>query len=309
MWNKKKKKREDENMLRNGGLLLEKRISYFNGKYSNLIRTFSAKELQEATDNYNPNIISDFGAYYIWYKGCLEGRVIFVKKYNDYDYGSSPFADPERVSNGIAVAAQASGHKNALKLLRCCLETPNPTLVFEFPMNGNLLEKLGTNPASLSWKIRLKIANEIASVITYLHIAFPKPIIHRDMHSQQFYLDQDFSAKLCDFILCMALPEGETQVDNEPIMGTCGFLALEVVALGVYSENSDVFGFGSILFNLLTGKRYGGIDIESSEYYRRSYIRNHIMNEIVDPTILAEAEVARGGGVHQHHHYQFQAVL
>ena len=307
MWNKKKKKREDENMLRNGGLLLEKRISYFNGKYSNPIRTFSAKELQEATNNYNPKRISGFGSCYKWYKGCLEGRVIFVKKYFS-DYG--PLADPERVSNGIAVAAQVSGHKNALKLLGCCLQTPEPTLVFEFPMNGNLLEKLETNPASLSWKFRLKIANEIASVITYLHTAFPRPIIHRDIHGRQFYLDQDFSAKLCDFILCMALPEGETQVDNEPIMGTCGFAALEVVSSGVYSEKSDVFGFGSILFNLLTGKRYGGIEIESNEYYTRSYIRNHTMNDIVDPTILAEAEAAGGGeGVHHHHHHQFQAVI
>ena len=84
MWNKKKKKRDDENMLRNGGLLLEKRISYFNGKYSNPIRTFSAKDLQKATDNYNPKQISGFGSYYRWYKGCLEDRVIFVQKCNDY---------------------------------------------------------------------------------------------------------------------------------------------------------------------------------------------------------------------------------
>ena len=103
MWNKKKK-REDENMLRNGGLLLEKRISYFNGKYSNPILTFSTKELQKATDNYNPNPIFGFGFDYRWYKGCLEGRLIF-------------YVDAESVSNEIAVEAQVSGHKNALKLL------------------------------------------------------------------------------------------------------------------------------------------------------------------------------------------------
>ena len=80
MWDKKKK-REDEWMLRNGGLLLEKRISYFNGKYSNPIRTFSAEELQKATDNYNPNLIFGFGSDYRCYKGCSEGRVIFMKKY------------------------------------------------------------------------------------------------------------------------------------------------------------------------------------------------------------------------------------
>ena len=101
----------------------------------------------------------------------------------------------EMVTNEIAAAAQVSGHKNALKLLGCCLETPIPTSVFEFPMNGNLHEKLTSNPTSLSWKIRLKIANEMASVITYLHTAFPKPIIHRNIHPRHFHLDQDLCAK------------------------------------------------------------------------------------------------------------------
>ena len=71
----------------------------------------------------------------------------------------------------------------------------------------------------------------------------------------------------------------------------------------MYSEKSDILGFGLILFYILTGKRCGGI--ESIEYYRRSYIINHTMNEIVDPTILAEAEAAGGGeGVHHQHHHQ-----
>ena len=303
MWNKKKKKkREDENMLRNGGLLLEKRISYFNGKYSNPIRTFSAKELQNATHNYNLNLISGFiGSR--WYKGCFEGRVIFVKKYDDY-YPSS-FADPESASNEIAVAAQVSGHKNALKLLGCCLETPKPIPVFEFPMNGNLHERLTSNPTCLPWRIRLKIANEIASVITYLHTKFPRPIIHRDIHPRNIHLDQDFSAKLSDFMLCMALPEGETQLEIDPIIGTYGYVAPESVLYGVYSEKSDVFGFGSLLLFLLMGKSFISLGYKLGAI--PSYVRNHTMNEIVDPTILAEAEAeATGGGEGVHH--QFQAV-
>ena len=291
-------------MLRNGGLLLEKRISYFNSKYSNPIRTFSAKELQKATDDYNLNLISGFGPDYRWYKGCLEDRVIFVKKYNTC-YISSFDDDPESVTNEIAVAAQVSGHKNALKLLGCCLETPKPTLVFEFPKNGNLDDQLrSSNQTCLPWRIRLKIANEIASVITYLHTAFPRPIIHRDIHHINIQLDQDFSAKLSDFMLCMALPEGETQVKSNRIIWSYFYMAPEILEYGVYSEKSDVFGFGSILFYLLTGKICGGRG--SDEYCRRSYIRNHTMNEIVDPTILAEAEAAEGGeGVH----HQFLAVF
>ena len=163
-------------MLRNGGLLLEKRISYSDGKYSNSISSFSVKELQKATDNYSQCPFSCFGGSHIWYKGCLEGRVIFVKKYFGYDS-----ADPERISKGISVATQVSGHKNAFKLLGCCFETPIPTLVFEFPKNGNLDDQLTSNPTCLPWKIRLKIAYEMASVFTYLHTTFPRTIIHRDL--------------------------------------------------------------------------------------------------------------------------------
>ena len=87
-------------------------------------------------------------------------------------------------------------------------------------MNGNLYYQLTSNPTCLPWRIRLKIANEIASVITYLHTKFPRSIIHRDINPKNIHLDQDFSAKLSDFMLCMAIPEGETQVDNEPIIET-----------------------------------------------------------------------------------------
>ena len=69
----------------------------------------------------------------------------------------------------------------------------------------------------------------------------------------------------------------------------------------MYLEKSDVFGFGSLLLNLLMGNRYGGI--EFFEHYTPSYIRNHLMNEVVDPTILEEAEA----GVVQYHH-QLQVV-
>ena len=183
-----------------------------------------------------------------------------------------------------------SGHKNALKLLGCILETLFPTPVFKFPMNGNLLEKLSTNPTILSWKIRLKIANEIALVITYLHTAFPRPILHYNIYPENIHLDQDLCAKLSDFMLCMALPEGETQVENEPIMGTPFSLAPEIVLLGVYLEKSDVFGFGLILFNLLMGKANSELLLEGYSFMDliQSYIRNRGINGIVDPTILAE---------------------
>ena len=80
---------------------------------------------------------------------------------------------------------------------------------------------------------------------------------------------------------CIALPEGEAQVENESIMETCGFMAPEVALSGVYLEKSDGFSFDLILFNLLTGKRYYGFELD----YMPSCIRNHTINEIVDTNI------------------------
>ena len=229
---RERREKREEYMLTNGELLLERRISYFDGKYSNPMRSFSADELQKATDSYNhENRIFGYTSHFRWYKGCFEGRLIFVKKYMDSSiptHSRSFLTDPEMFANEISVAAQLSGHKNSLKLLGCCLETQIPTLVFEFPMNGNLGDQLRSNPTCLSWKSRLKIANEIASVITYLHTAFPRPIIHRDIHPGHFYLDQDLRAKLSDFICSMALPEGKTQVENEVACGTLGYIGPEV---------------------------------------------------------------------------------
>ncbi|RVW31503.1 Non-functional pseudokinase ZED1 [Vitis vinifera] len=162
--------------------------------------------------------------------------------------------------------------------------TPIPCVAFQ-PMSFKKLqtvtimriEFLDTRPISDGIKVvlksRLKIANEIASVITYLHTALPRPIIHRDIHPGHFYLDQDLRAKLSDFICSMALPEGKTQVENEVACGTLGYLGPE--------------------------------DDQKKDYPMdpiQSYVRNQGINGIVDPKILAE-----GGGVY--HHHRFQAVF
>ncbi|KAL6316775.1 hypothetical protein AAG906_021075 [Vitis piasezkii] len=92
-------------------LLLKERISYFNGKYFNPIRSFSMKELKNATDDYNTSLIFDHDVgNCIWYKGSLEGRTISVRT-NFYE-------GVEMAINEIAIASQMSAHKNALKLLR-----------------------------------------------------------------------------------------------------------------------------------------------------------------------------------------------
>ncbi|KAL6311262.1 hypothetical protein AAG906_016228 [Vitis piasezkii] len=104
----------------NGGLLLEKRISYFDDKYSNPMRSFSAKELQKATDNYNEKLCFRFGYLFKWYKGCFEGRVVLWKV--EQSLLGPTFM---KVLKWLSM--------KLLLLLGCCLETRIPILVYEFP--------------------------------------------------------------------------------------------------------------------------------------------------------------------------------
>ena len=147
-----------------------------------------------------------------------------------------------------------SVHKNALKLLGCCLETRIPILVYEFISGGSLIDRKVSLENPLSGRSRLRIAYDTANVIAYLHTAFPRCVIHTDIKPSSFFLDQDCAAKLSDFSLSITLPEGEVQVEDE-IHGTFGYVAPKTLTSGVYIQKNDVFSFGILLLELLIGKK------------------------------------------------------
>ncbi|XP_034674566.1 non-functional pseudokinase ZED1-like [Vitis riparia] len=182
-----------------------------------------------------------------------------------------------------------NAHKNALKLLRCCLETRIPILVYEFPSGRSLIDRIFFPPNPLSWKNRLRIAYDIANVIAYLHTTFPRSIIHTGIKPLSFFLDNDCAAKLFDFSLSITLSKGEMQVEDE-IRGTFGYLAPETLISGVYTEKNDVFSFGILLLELLIGKKAHSImhkEITSVQDYAQSFVNTYDINGIVDPIILA----------------------
>jgi serine/threonine protein kinase len=165
--------------LRNGGILLEDLIASSNGK-CNPIRNFSAEEIITATNNFDSThimqksdqLLSYFGfrnyVHYVMYKGYLDDRPIIVKQFTRL------FSDEDMVRSGIrdiVIGTQMSNHKNFLKLLGCCLEFPIPALVHEYAANGALDDKggFGANEEFLPWKIRLRIAKQLANALTYLH--------------------------------------------------------------------------------------------------------------------------------------------
>ncbi|XVE63024.1 hypothetical protein DITRI_Ditri06bG0166400 [Diplodiscus trichospermus] len=254
-----KGKRDDEDegnnqtfFIRNGGVLLEELVAFSNGR-PNPIRHFSAKELLIATNYYHTRqiVVQDFG--YRLYRGYLKDLPIFVKKYDSESLWCISVLDPYK---DIAVGSQMSTHKNVLKVLGCCLETEIPTIVYEYAAGTKTLSTCisPTNVEPLPWKCRLKIAVDLTNAIAYLHTAFHRPVIHRNIKCSNIILDENNVPKLFDFGLCISIPEGQSHVFSS-LEGIMAWWPSECVNAGDITEKFDVYCFGKLLVDLFTGNR------------------------------------------------------
>ncbi|XP_011082139.1 probable serine/threonine-protein kinase PBL15 [Sesamum indicum] len=147
-------------------------------------------------------------------------------------------------------------HPNLVKLIGYCCEDEERLLVYEFMARGSLenhLFKRGLS-ISLAWATRLKIAIGAAKGLAFLHGA-EKPVIYRDFKTSNILLDSDFNAKLSDFGLAKMGPEGSNTHVTTRVMGTYGYAAPEYVSTGHLTTKSDIYSFGVVLLELLTGRR------------------------------------------------------
>ncbi|KAK0599908.1 hypothetical protein LWI29_009743 [Acer saccharum] len=294
-WRKKHREKKAF-VLKNGGILLEELITTFDGK-RNPIRNFSSKELKLATNNYDTmNVIIDDGFIKL-HKGFLPDRQISVMVFESESEHSY-----DCCINNIVFASQMC-HKHILKLVGCCLETEFPTLVFESLVKYGTLEDHILNHhkchlETLSWRQRLKIAMEISHTFAYLHIGFPRPIVYSWMSSSRFLLDEHCVPKLFDFSIAQCIPEGETQIKDAKVVGFHGYVAPEHIFSHVLDEKCDVYGFGSLLLELLTGqRRYDGSNgtenTSSYEWYcdlEKKINEDNWFIEAVDPIIVGDVQ-------------------
>ncbi|KAK6288648.1 hypothetical protein POUND7_000189 [Theobroma cacao] len=173
-----------------------------------------------------------------------------------------------------------SVHKNVLKVLGCCLETRKPIIVYEFAGSKILSTCISaTNDEPLPWKCRLKIATGIASAVAYLHTAFSRPVIHRDIKCSNILLDQNNVPKLIDFGLCISIPKGQTHVIDDLVLWRILNLTPEYKDRGYLTEKYDVYMFGMFPIQLLSGQNAGYILARHGIENLKNAIDSRIRNE------------------------------
>lgn len=269
-----------------------KPTSGFKGSHHLLEFTF--QELKSATGNFRPDSILGEGGFGYVFKGWIE------------ENGTAP-AKP---GTGITVAVKSlkqdalQGHRewvaevnflgqlhhpNLVKLIGYCIEDDQRLLVYEFMARGSLENHLFQRALPLPWLSRIKIALGAAKGLAFLH-GGTEPVIYRDFKASNILLDVEYNAKLSDFGLAKAGPQGDKTHVSTRVVGTYGYAAPEYVMTGHLTSKSDVYSFGVVLLEMLTGRRSVDKKRPNGEQNLVAWARPHLgdrrrLYQLVDPRL------------------------
>ncbi|XP_039812387.1 receptor-like serine/threonine-protein kinase ALE2 isoform X6 [Panicum virgatum] len=221
--------------------------------YNGSAKTFSLAEMEKATHGFDESRIIGEGGFGRVYEGILEDgeRVAIKVLKRDDQQGTREFlAEVEMLSR--------LHHRNLVKLIGICTEGHSRCLVYELVPNGSVESHLhgsDKGAARLDWDARLRIALGAARALAYLHEDSSPRVIHRDFKSSNILLEYDFTPKVSDFGLAKtALGEGNEHISTR-VMGTFGYVAPEYAMTGHLLVKSDVYSYGVVLLELLTGRK------------------------------------------------------
>ncbi|CAI8591455.1 unnamed protein product [Vicia faba] len=217
------------------------------------LKRFSLRELLVATDNFSNKHILGRGGFGKVYKGRLaDGKLVAVKRLKEErtQGGELQFqTEVEMISMAV--------HRNLLRLLGFCMTSTERLLVYPFMANGSVascLRERNDSDPPLEWQKRKNIALGSARGLAYLHDHCDPKIIHRDVKAANILLDGEFEAVVGDFGLAKLMDYKDTHVTTA-VRGTIGHIAPEYLSTGKSSEKTDVFGYGVMLLELITGQR------------------------------------------------------
>ncbi|XP_006352577.1 putative serine/threonine-protein kinase [Solanum tuberosum] len=227
--------------------------SEFNDELSGVknVTLFSYKQLRIATDDFSSvNKIGE-GGFGSVYKGRLKsGKMAAIKVLSsESKQGVREFLTEIKVISDV-------DHENLVKLYGCCIEDDHRILVYNYLENNSLAQTLlggGHSSIQFSWRTRTKISIGVAKGLAYLHEQVKPHIIHRDIKASNILLDKDLTPKISDFGLAKLIPPNATHVSTR-VAGTIGYLAPEYAIRGQATRKSDVYSYGVLLIEIVTGR-------------------------------------------------------
>ncbi|GKV50308.1 hypothetical protein SLEP1_g57020 [Rubroshorea leprosula] len=279
--------------------------------------TFSYAELRAATDDFSPSNKLGEGGFGPVYKGKLsDGRVVAVKQLSVASHqGKNQFVTEIATISAVQ-------HRNLVKLYGCCIEGNRRLLVYEYLENKSLDQALfgmteqvicsllafmwenetGNKDLHLDWPTRFSICLAIARALVYLHEESRPRIIHRDVKASNILLDAELCPKISDFGLAKLYDDKKTHISTR-VAGTIGYLAPEYAMRGHLTEKADVFSFGVVALEILSGRLNSDNSQDNGKIYLLEwawtlYESNQSLG-LVDPTLVEfdENEALRMIGV------------
>ncbi|KAM3747033.1 hypothetical protein ACB098_05G007900 [Castanea mollissima] len=258
IWLAKKKKTKVKRKVHNQSLNLASSTVSFEGHELEDSSThpdlpiFDLSCIVAATENFSPTNKLGQGGFGSKFKGQLSnGQHIAVKRLSKSSrQGTGEF------KNEVMLIAKLQ-HKNLVKLSGCCIQEDETMLIYEYMPNKSLDSIIfdHTRASFLNWKKRFEIILGIARGILYLHQDSRLKIIHRDLKASNVLLDAEMNPKISDFGLARLFKEDQTQDKTTRVVGTFGYMSPEYVVYGQFSTKSDVFSFGVILLEIVSGKK------------------------------------------------------
>ncbi|KAJ0693559.1 putative protein kinase RLK-Pelle-DLSV family [Helianthus annuus] len=265
--------------------LLEKSIE---NKLSRIVEfsEYDFHTVKKATNDFSEDNKIGHGGFGVVYKGELQnGRLIAVKRLSINSGQGEP-----QFKNEVMLVAKLH-HRNLVGLLGFCLEGSERLLIYEFLPNSSL-DKLLFDPnkrSLLDWDTRYNIIEGVARGLLYLHEDSRVRIIHRDLKASNILLDAQMNAKITDFGIARLFNPDETQGNTHRVVGTYGYMAPEYIMHGKFSRKLDVFSFGVLLLEIITGQQNQSFRNDDNLYlisYAWRSWRDETLSNIIDPVLL-----------------------
>ncbi|KAI3943918.1 hypothetical protein MKW92_025841 [Papaver armeniacum] len=254
------------------------------------VKVFKFQELAIATNNFSGANMLGQGGFGQVYKGTLsDGNEIAVKRLS-----RGSIQGLEEFKNEVIVISKVQ-HRNLVRLLGCCLEGEEKMLIYEYMPNKSLDTFLfdPTKKDCLDWKKRFQIIEGISRGMLYLHRDSRLRVIHRDLKASNILLDEDLNPKISDFGMARIFGGDEQQASTRRVVGTLGYMPPEYVMDGRFSEKSDVFSFGVLLLEVMSGRKTTSFHhLEQSLSllgYAWQLWNECKMELLIDPAILHES--------------------